>query len=268
MRTRVPGWENRGIASTDRPLSPSEYFGARARTYDDAYDAGGSGEHQLRARMAVVLDLAGSGPGDALDVGMGPGRLCAELARRGWTVSGVDGSQSMVDRARAQLGNNAATRLQRADAGALPFADASFDVVTATGVMEYIRDRSAALGEIVRVLRPGGIAVVSVPNPNALYARSYGPHMAAVDAVYRLLRGTRRPHAVGGGWIAPAAFADMLRAAELRVDAVRYAGYLLLPLPFDALFPVLSGRLARRIEGRGPRLGAMLATQIVFAARR
>ena len=249
------------------PLSPPEFFDSRASTYDAAYDRGDSGAHQLRARMRVVLELAGAGPGAALDVGMGPGRLCLELVRRGWTVSGVDGSPAMVERARAQLGAAAAC-LKTADAVALPFADASFDLVTATGVIEYVRDRPAALAELARVLRPGGAAVLSIPNPYALYARSYGPHMAAVDAAYRLARRTGRPHAAGGGWIDPAAFTELMASSGLPVRAAKHAGYLLVPLPLDAVFPVLSGRVARRIEGRGARLGSMLATQLVFGARR
>ena len=50
----------------------------------------------------------------------------------------------------------------------LPFADGSFDAVLATGVLEY-SELERALPELARVLRPGGLAVVSYPNPRNLY---------------------------------------------------------------------------------------------------
>ena len=75
-------------------------FDERADTYDQAYEAPGSDGHALRARLRVTLELAGHGPGDALDVGMGPGRLVAELAARGWRPSGIDVAPQMVASAR------------------------------------------------------------------------------------------------------------------------------------------------------------------------
>ena len=71
---------------TDAP----SFFDATSARYDRAYDAQTADGHALRARMAAVLRLVGEGPGDALDAGMGPGRLCAELESRGWTAHGVD----------------------------------------------------------------------------------------------------------------------------------------------------------------------------------
>jgi SAM-dependent methyltransferase len=247
--------------------SAAEFFDSRAAVYDEAYETVGSGGHTLRARLAVTLALVGSGPGEALDVGMGPGRLCLELARRGFTVSGIDSSQAMVELARKRIGHIAASLL-RADLDELPFPDSSFDVVTATGVMEYVQDRPAALREISRVLRPGGRAVVSVPNPVALYARVYGPHMRAVKTAQRLAYGLPRARPRGGVPIRRNDFQGLLADAGLRTETVRYAGFLLIPLPLDAAMPKLAGRLAARLESRRPRLGAMLATQVVFAARR
>ena len=70
--------------------SATSFFNERARAYDRAYDLAGSDGFALRARMKAVLDLAGPGPGEALDAGMGPGRLLGELAARGWTRDGGD----------------------------------------------------------------------------------------------------------------------------------------------------------------------------------
>src|SRR5437867_8308735 len=93
------------------------------RWYDEAYDRADADGHALRARMHAALDEIGPGPGDVLDAGMGPGRLAAELARRGWTVSGVDTADEMVAAARRRLPGSA-DRLVRAKIEVLPYPDA------------------------------------------------------------------------------------------------------------------------------------------------
>ncbi len=142
---------------TVRP-DAATYFGGRTALYDSRYDALNADGHALRARMACVLRLLGDGPGEILDAGMGPGRLCGELAARGWTVNGIDASDEMVGVARERLPERS-SHLQKAKIEALPFGPESFDAVTATGVLEYA-DVPRALAELVRVLRPGGVAVI------------------------------------------------------------------------------------------------------------
>jgi SAM-dependent methyltransferase len=145
------------------PSSPKIRFDAEAIRYDAAYDARGAPGQALRDRLETVLELAGDSGGEALDAGMGPGRLLAALERRGWHVSGVDVSEEMLALARRRL-PHAAERLVRAPIELLPFPDESFDLVVATGVLEYADDLDAALAEIARTVRPGGRAIVSLPN--------------------------------------------------------------------------------------------------------
>lgn len=141
----------------------TSFFDARAARYDAAYDARGTPGYALRDRLETVLELAGAGPGDAIDVGMGPGRLIVELEGRGWRTSGVDPSSEMLALAQARL-PEARDRLVLGTIEALPFLNGSFDLAVVTGVLEYAQDVEAALGEVARVLRPGGRAIVSSPN--------------------------------------------------------------------------------------------------------
>ena len=147
------------------------YFDVTSNAYDSAYAATGAQGRVLRRRAEAATRLLGPNTGDVLDAGMGGGVLLAELDRRGWDVSGIDLAPAMVARAQERL-PHAREKLVEAAIEELPFADASFDAVVATGVLEYTaphRDRS--VGELVRVLRPGGVLVASFPNYGSLRTR-------------------------------------------------------------------------------------------------
>jgi arsenite methyltransferase len=120
----------------------------------------------LVAQRRAVLDLLVLRPGDrVLDVGVGPGLLAADMAREvglDGRVCGIDSSDSMIALAsrRATAEGSAPVELRRADAVALPYADATFDVGVSTQVLEYVEDVPAAVAELWRVLRPGGRVLV------------------------------------------------------------------------------------------------------------
>jgi SAM-dependent methyltransferase len=103
--------------------------------------------------------------GIALDVGCGPGNVTASLARAAGPdalVLGVDISEPMLARAvRAEAGPQIG--FLRADAQQLPLRDESVDAVISVAVLQLIPDPVAALGEMARVLRPGGRLAVMVP---------------------------------------------------------------------------------------------------------
>jgi arsenite methyltransferase len=103
--------------------------------------------------------------GTALDVGSGPGNVTASLARAAGPdglALGVDISEPMLARA-VNTAAGPQVGFLRADAQQLPFRDATVDAVTSLAVLQLVPDPSAAVAEMVRVLRPGGRIAIMVP---------------------------------------------------------------------------------------------------------
>jgi SAM-dependent methyltransferase len=101
-----------------------------------------------------------------LDVGCGTGTMLTYLARYG-TAEGIDMDADAIE----YCHERGLTRVSQAGAEHLPFADGSFGLVTALDVIEHIDDDRAALQEVRRVLRPGGIFLVAVPAYRFLWGR-------------------------------------------------------------------------------------------------
>jgi ubiquinone/menaquinone biosynthesis C-methylase UbiE len=137
------------------------HWAGRAVHFDQAPHHGLHSAAQHAAWLTYVRAWAGPALLDALDVGCGTGFFALLLAELGHRVVGVDAVEEMLDRARAKArAAGLAVDLQRADAHALPFAHASFDLVIERHVLWTLADPSGALREWARVLRPGGRLVL------------------------------------------------------------------------------------------------------------
>lgn len=115
-----------------------------------------------RVETSVVFDLAGPLRAKrVLDVGTGDGTYAIEAAERGAIVTALDLEQEMLDAARARAAaRGVEVTLQQGRAERLPFDDASFDVVIAVTVLCFVPDAQRAVGEMARVLVPGGRVVL------------------------------------------------------------------------------------------------------------
>ncbi len=129
---------------------------------------------------------------DLLDVGCGPGTLTVDLARRvaPGRVVGLDRSSEVVDEARRQAeGARVAVELMPGDVYALDFPDARFDVVHAHQVLQHLTDPVAALREMRRVTRPGGLVAVR----DSDYASfAWAPRDAALERWLEVYRAVAR----------------------------------------------------------------------------
>lgn len=141
--------------------SPS-WEGATRDQYDD--------DTNLAARQALFAYLVDATPMPpplddmsvleghrVLDVGCGNGAFLASAARAGATAAGIDLSMGLARQAATEAG----TATAQADAIALPVRDDTIDTVLALWMLYHVPDKTAALEEFARVLRPGGAVIIS-----------------------------------------------------------------------------------------------------------
>ena len=155
----------------DQTSDKTRGFGEDPDVWDTIYerpDVNSQIHHdRLTLAGAVVDELSLPAGACVLDLGCGAGQLSVALAQRQLRVVAVDHQLEMLDRARRRLvevGMSAHVTLAQADAARLPVADDRFDLVVALGVLPWVRDPSACVAEMVRVLRPGGALLVTISN--------------------------------------------------------------------------------------------------------
>jgi 2-polyprenyl-6-hydroxyphenyl methylase / 3-demethylubiquinone-9 3-methyltransferase len=100
-----------------------------------------------------------------LDVGCGGGILAEEFARAGFQVTGVDPAPESIKTARQHAAASGLDIAYETGSGErLPFAEASFDHVACCDVLEHVDDVARVIGEVARVLRPGGLFLYETIN--------------------------------------------------------------------------------------------------------
>ena len=122
-----------------------------ARWYDRIFGGMNAGLRGIGLKMFPPHERM-----EVLDVGCGTGIQLASYQHAGCRVTGIDASPAMLEVARRRLGREAS--LNVGDAAHMPYPDRAFDLVLAATVLHEMPPavRTAALGEMKRVLRPGG----------------------------------------------------------------------------------------------------------------
>jgi len=156
-------------------------------------------EPQLRDSLALIGRFWPEPSGRFLEAGCGPAANALNLALQGVEAAGIDLSPNAVRAAQsafAQRGLDGDFLL--GDLRQIPFPDESFDFVYAGGVVEHFRETELALAEMVRVLRPGGRLLFTVPALTLsypyLFLRGNVPAVPIVEEIlsavqFQLLRG-------------------------------------------------------------------------------
>jgi SAM-dependent methyltransferase len=146
--------------------------------YDDYYDAANLSVPTFVDRRLDEI-VAGFAPyrrtNRLLDIGCGAGSLLEAARRAGWEAEGVEVSRPSVEHVRARGFEVFYGELERAR-----YPAASFDVVTASEILEHLPEPKELLREIARVVRPGGLFWGTTPHGRGLSARALGVGWSAV----------------------------------------------------------------------------------------
>jgi ubiquinone/menaquinone biosynthesis C-methylase UbiE len=192
-------------------------------------DAGGGtrythGHHEAVLRSHSWRTVANSAPHllphlrpgmDVLDVGCGPGTITVDLARRvaPGRALGVDTSAEVIEHAASSAAGATGVSFRVGDVHELPVDDGSFDVVHAHQVLQHLADPVAALREMRRVCRPGGLVAVRDADYGAF---TWAPAEPLLDRWLALYRSVARHN--GGepdagrallGWLHAAGFDEV-----------------------------------------------------------
>ncbi|MBI1765572.1 MAG: methyltransferase domain-containing protein [Acidobacteria bacterium] len=136
-------------------LPPEEYFAA----HDEA------GKAESAVRLLQKAETLGRGKGRLLDVGAGRGEILYAAKQAGWEVVGIEPSPPFARWAARNSGVEVLT--EAIENCSLPAE--SFEVVILAAVLEHLYEPDAVIRSIARVLRPGGLLFVDVPNEAGLY---------------------------------------------------------------------------------------------------
>jgi 2-polyprenyl-3-methyl-5-hydroxy-6-metoxy-1,4-benzoquinol methylase len=133
-------------------------------------------EFMLKRKGKMVCSASGLDKGSILDIGSGTGHFLSVMKNKGWLAKGIE----INDKAREfSITKSGLEVLPPGKIGSLP--SESFDAITLWHVLEHFQYPFSYAAEIVRLLKPGGICLVALPNCSSSDARYYKEFWAAYD---------------------------------------------------------------------------------------
>jgi ubiquinone/menaquinone biosynthesis C-methylase UbiE len=133
------------------------------RDWSRLYASADGRNYHFHVRRSRVLELLPEKLGRVLDIGCGPGVMTEVVLERGGVFEGLDLSPEMVREGKEKFGHLDGVHFAEGNIEALDADNNSYDQLICMAVIEYLKTPDKALSEIARVLKPGGIAIITVP---------------------------------------------------------------------------------------------------------
>ncbi len=147
-----------------------------------------------------------------LDYGCGTGYFLSACARRGWGIAGIEPDKDAASKASSLLKIPVSENLTE-----LNLTRESFDVITLWHVLEHVHELNETLSKLRTLLRPDGIMIIAVPNPESEDAAQYREFWAAFDVPRHLYHFSKNT------------LTELLHKHQLKVDKIE-------PMKFDAFY--------------------------------
>ena len=192
------------LRSAEHQTLVNTHFHSNVAQWTDVYQQAGVEGAIYRKRLEIALEwideLTMPAGKKVLEIGCGSGRCTVALAQRGYLVQAMDSVPGMVDSTGERVGQaglRSSVSIGLGDAHKLTFQESSFGLVLAIGVIPYLHSPQEAFSEMARMLRPGGLLLVTAGNRwrlNALLDPWLSPPVQPAKKVARaILRRFRKP---------------------------------------------------------------------------
>jgi SAM-dependent methyltransferase len=147
-------------------VNTRSFFDAEAAQWTDRY-ARDVRFHRRLEKITALIERVAPHPARALDAGCGSGVFSRYLASQGWDVTSFDTSPEMIEEAKS-ASDQFSIKFLHASVESFSTDDRSFDLILSLSMLEYLEEDEVAIEKFSKLLKPGGILIVSVPNQKGL----------------------------------------------------------------------------------------------------
>jgi ubiquinone/menaquinone biosynthesis C-methylase UbiE len=167
-RRVAPGKDAESVNLQEQEQLVRSHYNRISDKWGDLYkDEVTFANYNFIVRKRHVMSLFDKVGGHYLDAGCGTGDFIPDLLDRSGSVTALDFAEDMIEQSRTRMARrhlDQQVSFAVGDVTNLEYDDNSFDAIIGVGLIEYLTDYRAALKEFHRVLRPGGIVIVTVPS--------------------------------------------------------------------------------------------------------
>jgi ubiquinone/menaquinone biosynthesis C-methylase UbiE len=244
-----------------------------SKLYDEQADPHGTYNFRVRKDRVEELSDGLAQPGTrVLDIGCGTAVMAPYYLERGCEYHGSDIAAQMIEQARERVKSERASfSVGDVEAG-LDFPDGAFDLVVGLGLLEYLDRLDAAVDEIVRVTRPGGSILISVPQNrcfNHVSKSLLSPVLTRAYGVVKRLRGIRtKPHTIYHRRFAAGELDRLFAARGCTKTGQAFYNLEVLFYPFNRLLAGLAYRIKQKAEPRHESWMHVFATGYILRCQR
>ena len=198
--------------------------------------------------------------GRAMDMGCGAGQLIPILSKLDYQVYGIDISKKMIEISLNRCKEfNIPAKLEVGDCEKIEYPDNYFDLYVAMGVIEYMSNDTKMIAEIKRLLKPGGIGIITLRNKrcihvkwNTIYLKKYRHYLR--NTAKRILRKQTSVYNAISRQHDPLSFKKLLESCSFKVIEEKYCHYHALPLPISIWLNFLHAVIGKSMEMYCPKI--------------